>query len=1142
MDLSKLLDGAGHMTTAFKEHGSSSSESLQDNDNTDVLKEGQWRDRMYKRRNMNFDTTSREKRTLKSIQVSERRKSSRQSHQFASRKIDEAPAIEEQEENEENEPGSSKHENRVKLGKDQKVGNTKDSKSKTRKEKLAEYLEQKKKLEKEKKKNSKPAFKVGVVHHPMAPIGAGFHKPNVFSTILNASKSAVPSPRVVSKVKPKITTASVTGRVTRSKAAGIKRVPGKVHSQNREEISKAITPSSNDVKTKHIKKQQKRPSFAPENFEFQLKFPMNPVIEETHEPVFDEIADRSAPYPPSLSKNNYSQVPVCNDEPSPQTQCDLVPAIEVKISEHAESDTRGRRRSRRISGVQPDTTLTKEELCLTPAKRAKDRSASRDRRKSAHCNLCPGEHTCATPRATPRVSRISTLPALSEVDSVSYITEDTEVEGTVDENMKSGKEAVLSETVKDLNNEELAPRRVRRSMRNSSKDLCISAANDVGSFPNTEANHDRVSFRTPDKLSNLARMAVDIPLPTTEKKGSSRRSLKVEVMEVDTAAKDSASSESVETPISTLSKTMDNACLDSTKKETTFKTPLKSARKAVCQSVSKDLDSPISWISTSRGSSKRKRKESPFSYSVPDMFENLEGSPLLAKLENKVLSNENITEEDFDDQEVEQVPASKQIKLDKDFDAIANESEKSVENQNEGVMYFRSLLATENTRLSKVCNEWEKKLEDNISEISDDIQGEIRSVIGQGRLVMAERFGQFSGLVDNCEFKRGEKETTCTDLMGFWEMIYFQVEDVDKKFAKLSEVQANNWKEIMKKPPVSRKKPVVKKTVVSSGPKKVANSGLKALIAAKRKAAEEAKTSESVVEKLNTDDWKEADVEGIKNSEEEKSVGSRRLNIKDMIAKKRAQLAKEKAEKEGPSKVPGDIVTITSEPISTSEITFEGGFFSITSPLREASNKSVTPTKDYSSSPSVNHRRSVGDKLRKSVLKETARRTSGLVSPFVSQVARRSLQGISATEPTILFKDLENTGTEVIVGNAKTTNDETAPLLELFDPIAPLSSPVTKTYGKSGRSPAAKQRQIDAFDEMVCSPTGTKLDKLKPSIPSVKVTEDVELISFDSPAQSGTTDPINDNNEEPSAPGPPKSKVHVKTPSRRSMRVAHTPK
>ena len=48
-------------------------------------------------------------------------------------------------------------------------------------------------------------------------------------------------------------------------------------------------------------------------------------------------------------------------------------------------------------------------------------------------------------------------------------------------------------------------------------------------------------------------------------------------------------------------------------------------------------------------------------------------------------------------------------------------------------------------------------------------------MVGQARLVMAERFVQFSGLVDNCEFKQGEKETTCSDLRGFWEMIYFQV-------------------------------------------------------------------------------------------------------------------------------------------------------------------------------------------------------------------------------------------------------------------------------------------------------------------------------------------------------------------------------
>ena len=55
------------------------------------------------------------------------------------------------------------------------------------------------------------------------------------------------------------------------------------------------------------------------------------------------------------------------------------------------------------------------------------------------------------------------------------------------------------------------------------------------------------------------------------------------------------------------------------------------------------------------------------------------------------------------------------------------------------------------------------------------LQGDIRSVIGQARLVIAERFAQFHGLVDNCEFGTSEKAVTCEDLQGFWEMIYFQV-------------------------------------------------------------------------------------------------------------------------------------------------------------------------------------------------------------------------------------------------------------------------------------------------------------------------------------------------------------------------------
>ena len=61
---------------------------------------------------------------------------------------------------------------------------------------------------------------------------------------------------------------------------------------------------------------------------------------------------------------------------------------------------------------------------------------------------------------------------------------------------------------------------------------------------------------------------------------------------------------------------------------------------------------------------------------------------------------------------------------------------------------------------------------------------------------MCQRFNQFEGLIDDCELKRGEKETKLDDLQGFWDMIYFQVEDVDKKFISLDKVKSNNWVEV----------------------------------------------------------------------------------------------------------------------------------------------------------------------------------------------------------------------------------------------------------------------------------------------------------------------------------------------------------
>ncbi|KAI8498479.1 phosphoprotein phosphatase [Branchiostoma belcheri] len=125
------------------------------------------------------------------------------------------------------------------------------------------------------------------------------------------------------------------------------------------------------------------------------------------------------------------------------------------------------------------------------------------------------------------------------------------------------------------------------------------------------------------------------------------------------------------------------------------------------------------------------------------------------------------------------------------------------------VPYFRRLLVSQTERLTGLCRTWEETVtQDGLTE---EVQGQIRTTIGQAQLLMDQRFKQFSGLVDNCEFNTGEKETTCTDLQGFWDMVYFQVEDVDKKFDDLENLKGRNWEPEEVKKPVKVKKKIVKK-------------------------------------------------------------------------------------------------------------------------------------------------------------------------------------------------------------------------------------------------------------------------------------------------------------------------------------------
>nr|XP_042140663.1 disks large-associated protein 5 [Peromyscus maniculatus bairdii]XP_042140664.1 disks large-associated protein 5 [Peromyscus maniculatus bairdii] len=119
------------------------------------------------------------------------------------------------------------------------------------------------------------------------------------------------------------------------------------------------------------------------------------------------------------------------------------------------------------------------------------------------------------------------------------------------------------------------------------------------------------------------------------------------------------------------------------------------------------------------------------------------------------------------------------------------EGEGQVSQPQHDVPYFRKILQSETDKLTSQCLEWDKKLE---LDIPDDAKDLIRTTVGQTRLLIMERFKQFEGLVDNCEYKRGEKETTCSDLDGFWDMVNFQVDDVNQKFNNLIKLEEAGWK------------------------------------------------------------------------------------------------------------------------------------------------------------------------------------------------------------------------------------------------------------------------------------------------------------------------------------------------------------
>ncbi|XP_028423326.1 disks large-associated protein 5 isoform X2 [Perca flavescens] len=159
------------------------------------------------------------------------------------------------------------------------------------------------------------------------------------------------------------------------------------------------------------------------------------------------------------------------------------------------------------------------------------------------------------------------------------------------------------------------------------------------------------------------------------------------------------------------------------------------------------------------------------------------------------------------------------------------------------VLYFRSEIANETDRLTTLSVLWEAKVEDE--SIPEEMRDCMRTAVGQARLLMKERFTQFSGLVDDCDLGRGERIITCTDLQGFWDMVYYQVEDVHKKFNTLKEAESRGWVEEHKPPPPRQRKGVKKQSAAPAKPTgtKVAAKSRLAAVKAAMKARQQAENA-----------------------------------------------------------------------------------------------------------------------------------------------------------------------------------------------------------------------------------------------------------------------------------------------------------
>lgn len=125
------------------------------------------------------------------------------------------------------------------------------------------------------------------------------------------------------------------------------------------------------------------------------------------------------------------------------------------------------------------------------------------------------------------------------------------------------------------------------------------------------------------------------------------------------------------------------------------------------------------------------------------------------------------------------------------------------------IAYFRKVHRDVVEKLTNLCELWEQKSTTIVipEDQQEEVLGQIRTTVCQAQLLMRQKLKQYIGLVEQAEHGGGEQPTKPEDLQGFWDMVYFQVEDISKKFQGLDNLEKNNWQvEQTQEPATKRRK------------------------------------------------------------------------------------------------------------------------------------------------------------------------------------------------------------------------------------------------------------------------------------------------------------------------------------------------